>query len=87
MSELVYVEEGQWRCKVPFLISRNIPFSFSGLGTSERHFSNVSLDVLPVRGPPLCVTEPVLKRTESSSLDNTWSIQPEQLVLTAPTIS
>ncbi|XP_060778074.1 centrosomal protein of 192 kDa isoform X3 [Neoarius graeffei] len=60
--------------------------SDSGLGTSERHFSNVSLDVLPVRGPPLCATEPVLKRTESS-LDNTWSIQPEQLVLTAPTIT
>ncbi|XP_017329785.2 centrosomal protein of 192 kDa isoform X1 [Ictalurus punctatus] len=60
--------------------------SDSGLGTSERHFSNVSLDVLPVKGPPLCASEPVLKRTESS-VDNTWSVQPEQLVLSAPTIT
>ncbi|MCJ8728567.1 hypothetical protein PDJAM_G00005970 [Pangasius djambal] len=60
--------------------------SDSGLGTSERHFSNVSLDVLPVKGPPLCASGPVLKRTESS-VDNTWSVQPEQLVLTAPTIT
>ncbi|XP_046702949.1 centrosomal protein of 192 kDa isoform X2 [Silurus meridionalis] len=60
--------------------------SDSGLGTSERHFSNVSLDVLPVKGPPLCPSQPVVKRTESS-VDNTWSIQPEQLVLTAPTIT
>uniref|UniRef100_A0A8B9KPY7 Centrosomal protein 192 n=1 Tax=Astyanax mexicanus TaxID=7994 RepID=A0A8B9KPY7_ASTMX len=60
--------------------------SDSGLGTSERQFSNVSLDVLPVKGPPLCISEPVLKRTEPP-VDNTWGIQPEQLVLAAPTIS
>ncbi|KAF5896116.1 centrosomal protein, partial [Clarias magur] len=60
--------------------------SDSGLGTSERHFSNVSLDVLPVKGPPLCAPVPVLKRT-MSSVDNSWSVQPEQLVLTAPTIT
>ncbi|KAI5618124.1 centrosomal protein of 192 kDa isoform X2, partial [Silurus asotus] len=48
--------------------------------------SNVSLDVLPVKGPPLCPSQPVVKRT-NSSVDNTWSIQPEQLVLTAPTIT
>uniref|UniRef100_A0A8B9KIB4 Centrosomal protein 192 n=1 Tax=Astyanax mexicanus TaxID=7994 RepID=A0A8B9KIB4_ASTMX len=57
-----------------------------GLGTSERQFSNVSLDVLPVKGPPLCISEPVLKRTEPP-VDNTWGIQPEQLVLAAPTIN
>ncbi|XP_072535710.1 centrosomal protein of 192 kDa isoform X2 [Salminus brasiliensis] len=62
------------------------PDSDSGLGTSERQFSNVSLDVLPVKGPPLCISEPVLKRHEPP-VGNTWSIQPEQLVLTAPTIS
>lgn len=73
-------------CKVPCFNSSHILFFCSGLGTSERHFSNVSLDVLPVKGPPLCVSEPVLKRTESSA-DSTWSVQPEQLVLTAPTIS
>ncbi|XP_027005077.2 centrosomal protein of 192 kDa isoform X2 [Tachysurus fulvidraco] len=60
--------------------------SDSGLGTSERHFSNVSLDVLPVKGPSLCVSEPMLKRAESS-VDYTWSVQPELLVLTAPTIN
>ncbi|XP_007250498.3 centrosomal protein of 192 kDa isoform X2 [Astyanax mexicanus] len=60
--------------------------SDSGLGTSERQFSNVSLDVLPVKGPPLCISEPVLKRTEPP-VDNTWGIQPEQLVLAAPTIN
>ncbi|KAK3551397.1 hypothetical protein QTP70_016635 [Hemibagrus guttatus] len=60
--------------------------SDSGLGTSERHFSNVSLDVLPVKGPSLCASEPVLKQAESSVV-NTWSVQPEHLVLTAPTIT
>ncbi|XP_037393064.1 centrosomal protein of 192 kDa [Pygocentrus nattereri] len=65
---------------------RHAPDSDSGLGTPERHFSNVSLDVLPVKGPPLRVSEPVLKQTEPP-VGNTWSIQPEQLVLTAPTIN
>ncbi|XP_058246905.1 centrosomal protein of 192 kDa isoform X1 [Hemibagrus wyckioides] len=60
--------------------------SDSGLGTSERHFSNVSLDVLPVKGPSLCASEPVLKQAESSVV-NTWSVQPDHLVLTAPTIT
>lgn len=58
----------------------------SGLGSSGRYISNVSLDVLPVKGPPLSPSEPVLKQTELN-LENTWSIKPEQLVLTAPTIS
>ncbi len=58
----------------------------SGLGSSGRYISNVSLDVLPVKGPPLCPSEPVLKQTQLN-LENTWSIKPEQLVLTAPTIS
>lgn len=53
----------------------------SGLGSSGRYVSNVSLDVLPVKGPPLSPSEPVLK------LENSWSIKPDQLVLTAPTIS
>lgn len=58
----------------------------SGLGSSGRYISNVSLDVLPVKGPPLSPSGPVLKQTELN-LENTWSIKPEQLVLTAPTIS
>ncbi|XP_062847530.1 centrosomal protein of 192 kDa [Trichomycterus rosablanca] len=60
--------------------------SDSVLGTSERHFSNVSLDVLPVKGPSLCVSEGAMKRIEPS-VGNTWHIQPEQLVLTAPSIN
>uniref|UniRef100_A0A671P7N9 Centrosomal protein of 192 kDa-like n=1 Tax=Sinocyclocheilus anshuiensis TaxID=1608454 RepID=A0A671P7N9_9TELE len=52
--------------------------SDSGLGSSGRYISNVSLDVLPVKGPPLSPSEPEL------NLENTWSIKPEQLVLTAP---
>ncbi|XP_074538794.1 centrosomal protein of 192 kDa isoform X2 [Halichoeres trimaculatus] len=45
---------------------------------------NVSLDVLPVKGPQgpaLRVTESALQASES------WTIHPEQLVLAAPTIS
>ncbi|XP_035386391.1 centrosomal protein of 192 kDa isoform X2 [Electrophorus electricus] len=64
----------------------NIPDSDSGLGTSERQFSNVSLDVLPVKGPPLCISEPVLKQPEPR-VNHSWSIQPEQLLLTAPSIN
>ncbi|XP_016423165.1 centrosomal protein of 192 kDa-like [Sinocyclocheilus rhinocerous] len=58
----------------------------SGLGSSGRYISNVSLDVLPVKGPPLSPSEPVLKQPELN-LENTWSIKPEQLVLTAPTFN
>lgn len=58
----------------------------SGLGSSGRYISNASLDVLPVKGPPLSPSEPVLKQPELK-LENTWSIKPEQLVLTAPTFS
>ncbi|XP_056618795.1 centrosomal protein of 192 kDa isoform X1 [Triplophysa dalaica] len=53
----------------------------SGFGASGRYISNVSLDVLPVKGPPLSPSEPVPK------LENSWSIKPDQLVLTAPTIN
>ncbi|XP_052000198.1 centrosomal protein of 192 kDa-like isoform X3 [Xyrauchen texanus] len=62
------------------------PDTDSGLGSSGRYISNVSLDVLPVKGPPLSSSEPVLKQTELN-LENTWSIKPEQLVLSAPTIN
>ncbi|XP_076844541.1 centrosomal protein of 192 kDa [Brachyhypopomus gauderio] len=58
--------------------SQNIPDSDSGLGMSERHFSNVSLDVLPVKGPPLCVSQP------GPPAEQRWSLQPCQLLLTAP---
>ncbi|XP_077063730.1 centrosomal protein of 192 kDa [Siphateles boraxobius] len=65
---------------------RHASESDSGLGSSGRYISNVSLDVLPVKGPPLSPSGPVLKQTELN-LENTWSIKPEQLVLTAPTIN
>ncbi|XP_038602144.1 LOW QUALITY PROTEIN: centrosomal protein of 192 kDa [Tachyglossus aculeatus] len=61
----------------------------SGLGNSERHIGNVSLDVLPVKGPQgpslsLQTAEPV-----SNQLDppQTWTVLPEHLILTAPSTS
>ncbi|XP_029927859.1 centrosomal protein of 192 kDa isoform X2 [Myripristis murdjan] len=52
---------------------------------------NVSLDVLPVKGPQgpaLRVSEPSLKAAEPSARQQeSWTIHPEQLVLTAPTIN
>ncbi|XP_066546802.1 centrosomal protein of 192 kDa isoform X2 [Amia ocellicauda] len=64
--------------------------SDSGFGNSDRHVSNVSLDVLPVKGPqgptlPLNVPDPVLN--PASEPQKSWSVQPEQIVLAAPTIS
>ncbi|XP_044065404.1 centrosomal protein of 192 kDa isoform X2 [Siniperca chuatsi] len=52
---------------------------------------NVSLDVLPVKGPQgpaLRVTEPSLKASEPLHRQSeSWTIHPEQLVLAAPTIN
>ncbi|TRY60767.1 hypothetical protein DNTS_029619 [Danionella cerebrum] len=56
--------------------------SDSGLDPSSRNISNVSLDVLPVKGP----SEAGRKKTEPR-LENTWSMKPENLVLTLPTIN
>ncbi|KAJ8291078.1 hypothetical protein GJAV_G00021130 [Gymnothorax javanicus] len=67
--------------------------SDSGFGNSDRHVSNVSLDVLPVRGPqgpPLAlnVGAHALKgQSGPAEPQDSWSVQPEQLVLTAPTLS
>ncbi|XP_029446800.1 centrosomal protein of 192 kDa isoform X2 [Rhinatrema bivittatum] len=60
--------------------------SDSGIGNSERNISNTSLDVLPVKGPqgaPLCsnIVESAHK------FEQTWTIQPEHLILTASSIS
>ncbi|KAI1894106.1 hypothetical protein AGOR_G00112410 [Albula goreensis] len=67
--------------------------SDSGIGNSDRHISNVSLDVLPVKGPQgpplsLNVAAPALKDPSNpgGEQQDSWSIQPEQLVLTAPTL-
>ncbi|XP_035765879.1 centrosomal protein of 192 kDa, partial [Neolamprologus brichardi] len=52
---------------------------------------NVSLDVLPVKGPQgpaLRVAEPSLKASEQlHKQSESWTIHPEQLVLAAPTIN
>ncbi|XP_070691086.1 centrosomal protein of 192 kDa isoform X2 [Pempheris klunzingeri] len=52
---------------------------------------NVSLDVLPVKGPQgpaLRVTEPSIKASEPLHRQSeSWTIHPEQLVLAAPTIN
>ncbi|XP_038568179.1 LOW QUALITY PROTEIN: centrosomal protein of 192 kDa [Micropterus salmoides] len=52
---------------------------------------NVSLDVLPVKGPQgpaLRATEPSLKASEPLPRQSeSWTIHPEQLVLAAPTIN
>uniref|UniRef100_A0A3B4X951 Centrosomal protein 192 n=3 Tax=Seriola lalandi dorsalis TaxID=1841481 RepID=A0A3B4X951_SERLL len=52
---------------------------------------SVSLDVLPVKGPQgpaLRVTEPTIKASEPLHRQSeSWTIHPEQLVLTTPTIN
>uniref|UniRef100_A0AAY4DD72 Centrosomal protein 192 n=1 Tax=Denticeps clupeoides TaxID=299321 RepID=A0AAY4DD72_9TELE len=57
--------------------------SDSGFGHTDRQHGNVSLDVLPVKGPPLTSTD--VKHTAEQK--GTWSIKPDQMVLTAPSIS
>nr|XP_015213299.1 PREDICTED: centrosomal protein of 192 kDa [Lepisosteus oculatus] len=62
----------------------------SGFGSSDRHIGNVSLDVLPVKGPqgpPLALNVPDPALSTSCEPPDTWSVVPEQLVLTAPTIN
>ncbi|MBZ3869256.1 Centrosomal protein of 192 kDa [Sciurus carolinensis] len=58
----------------------------SELGTSGKHSGNVSLDVLPVKGPQ---GSPFLSQTghppqDNSASEETWTVQPEHLVLIAP---
>ncbi|TWW79708.1 Centrosomal protein of 192 kDa [Takifugu flavidus] len=52
---------------------------------------NVSLDVLPVKGPQgpaLRVTEPSMKSTgELRRESESWTVHPEQLVMAAPTVA
>uniref|UniRef100_A0A8D2JLW5 Centrosomal protein 192 n=1 Tax=Sciurus vulgaris TaxID=55149 RepID=A0A8D2JLW5_SCIVU len=60
--------------------------SKSELGTSGKHSGNVSLDVLPVRGPQ---GSPFLSQTghppqDNSASEETWTVQPEHLILIAP---
>ncbi|XP_067365426.1 centrosomal protein of 192 kDa isoform X1 [Channa argus] len=69
-----------------------LPFARHGSETdSGLSNGNVSLDVLPVKGPQgpaLRVTESSLKASEPMHRQSeSWTIHPEQLVLTAPTIN
>ncbi|RXM28469.1 Centrosomal protein of 192 kDa [Acipenser ruthenus] len=71
------------------LSPRHSSESDSGLRNPDRHVSNASLDVLPVKGPQgppltLSVSDKVLNK--SLEPQQTWSIQPEQLILSAPSI-
>nr|XP_033790035.1 centrosomal protein of 192 kDa isoform X2 [Geotrypetes seraphini] len=68
------------------LPSSRFNLEFHSSGNTERHISNMSLDVLPVKGPqgpPLC-----LNIVDSAcKIEQTWTIHPEHLILTAPSIS
>ncbi|KAG8010342.1 hypothetical protein GBF38_014620 [Nibea albiflora] len=68
-----------------------LPSSRHSSETDSLPNGNVSLDVLPVKGPqgpPLRVTEPSLKASEPLHRQSeSWTIHPEQLVLAAPTIN
>ncbi|XP_041101088.1 centrosomal protein of 192 kDa isoform X2 [Polyodon spathula] len=60
-----------------------------GLQNPDRHVSNASLDVLPVKGPqgpPLTLSASDKVLNKSLEPQQTWSIQPEQLILSAPSI-
>lgn len=77
--------------------SRHGSESHRTLGNPDRHVSNVSLDVLPVKGPQgpaLKVAEgsldkaaPSLEPGSADARHETWTIHPEQLVLSAPTVN
>ncbi|XP_072572907.1 centrosomal protein of 192 kDa isoform X1 [Paramormyrops kingsleyae] len=63
--------------------------SDSGFGNSDRHISNVSLDVLPVKGPqgpPLSLSVADSALNQPAEPRVSWSVLPEQLVLTVPNI-
>lgn len=54
--------------------------------SSGKHGGNVSLDVLPVKGPqgsPL-LSQAVRPPEDKSSSEEMWTVQPEQLILVAP---
>ncbi|XP_043744826.1 centrosomal protein of 192 kDa isoform X5 [Cervus elaphus] len=55
-------------------------------GSCETHGGNISLDVLPVKGPqgsPL-LSQAVHPPQDNSALEKVWSVHPEHLVLVAP---
>lgn len=58
----------------------------SDTGSSGKHGSSASLDVLPVKGPqgfPL-LSQAVPTPQDKSSSEEMWAVQPEHLVLVAP---
>ncbi|XP_039973029.1 centrosomal protein of 192 kDa isoform X2 [Xiphias gladius] len=68
-----------------------LPSARNGSETDSLTNGSVSLDVLPVKGPQgqaLRVTEPSLKASDPlHRQSDSWTIHPEQLVLTSPTIN
>ncbi|XP_012601610.2 centrosomal protein of 192 kDa isoform X1 [Microcebus murinus] len=59
--------------------------SKSDLGTSGKHSGNVSLDVLPVRGPQGSLfSQAAHPPQDKSASGEMWTIQPEHLILVAP---
>ncbi|XP_007487810.2 centrosomal protein of 192 kDa isoform X2 [Monodelphis domestica] len=56
---------------------------------SERHINNVSLDVLPVKGPqgsPLPLKPAAEPGQNTLISQQTWTVQPEHLILSAPSV-
>ncbi|XP_042565135.1 centrosomal protein of 192 kDa isoform X2 [Clupea harengus] len=58
--------------------------SDGGCGPSDRQAHHVSLDVLPVKGPPLVAKEAPQNPTDEHC--GSWGVKPEQVVLRAPSI-
>uniref|UniRef100_G3T012 Centrosomal protein 192 n=1 Tax=Loxodonta africana TaxID=9785 RepID=G3T012_LOXAF len=68
------------------LESKSFNFFSSESGTSGKHSGNVSLDVLPVKGPqgsPL-LSQAVHPPQDKLASEEVWAVQPEHLILIAP---
>ncbi|CAL8247903.1 unnamed protein product [Lota lota] len=86
MSKVVLSLLGTTDRSEPGEVERAEPVQHSAGHATETHSAfangNITLDVLPVKGPqgpPLTAAE--------QSLKGTWSVHPDQLVLTAPTMT
>ncbi|XP_075777128.1 centrosomal protein of 192 kDa isoform X2 [Pelodiscus sinensis] len=89
MRKIILSVVGDASCKRDCLqLSQGHSLESDRLGSSETH-TNTTLDVLPVKGPqrfPLSLNtdDPVQNKFISQE---TWTIQPEHLILTSPSIS
>ncbi|XP_059920680.1 centrosomal protein of 192 kDa [Gadus macrocephalus] len=99
MSKVVLSLLGTTSRPEPGDVERAEPVQHSAGHAAESHSAfangNITLDVLPVKGPqgpPLRAAEPMLKDKaradeEKTGEQGTWSVHPDQLVLTAPTMN